>query len=624
MTDRPLKILILSAFDGGNANVIRDFLFSFRAHSRHAYYYVFDCRILDADTDFAQFDVILIFWSVYLLGPDLSEATRERIRRAPPLKVLFLQDEYRDVRPMNAVMSQLGVQVMFTCVAAQDHETFYPKALIPSLEATYTVLPGYVPTYLEAVSVDPHAPRSLDIGYRSREVPYYLGDLGREKRIIADRFDAIASEHGFRSDISVRERDRLYGRRWLDFLAASRCVLGSASGASVVDFTGEIRRNCERHLSLSPAATYEDVKQRFFADVDWRVVIDTVSPRTFEAAAFRCTLVQHEGGYAEILDPERHYIRVRRDYSNIQDVVDRMRDHAYCQRLAENAYRDLIASRLYSYQTFAAQFDRRLAAHVGHPAARRAVSALKFYTTNFIKHRQAIVPRRDRYTVLPSKKLALDIWRRCLSRVPRGRFGAVIDRLIDNPNDFFVKAYTSTRIGLGVGPLRALVTQYLKDPQLRRHASYDSMLNDLLKLDIIRRVRLGILRARQPFQLSVDFDAGAGLVMLTSTPVGAGDDVAGEGRSRSTVGDSVLRTGLEEVLQRGLVKLIVWDHSALSLEIVYAPLGRKWITVGIGRGGIHRFDVLVQLARHYPAETTPVLMPILLGEPLTPAAEAAS
>ena len=161
MTDQPLKILVLSAFDGANANVIRDFLFSFRAHSRHQYYYVFDCRILDADSDFAQFDVILIFWSLYLLGPDLSEAVRERVRRAPALKVLFLQDEYRDVRPMNVVMSELGVQVMFTCVAAPDHETFYPKALIPSLEATYTVLPGYVATYLEAVSVDQRAPRNI-------------------------------------------------------------------------------------------------------------------------------------------------------------------------------------------------------------------------------------------------------------------------------------------------------------------------------------------------------------------------------------------------------------------------------------------------------------------------------
>ena len=512
------------------------------------------------------------------------------------------------------VMSELGVQVMFTCVAAPDHETFYPKALIPSLEATYTVLPGYVPTYLEAVSIDQRAPRPLDIGYRSREVPYYLGDLGREKRIIADRFDTIAREHGFRSDISVRERDRRYGRRWLDFLAASRCVLGSASGASVIDFTGSIRRNCERHLSLYPESTYAEVKQRFFAEIDWQVVIDTVSPRTFEAAAFRCTLIQHEGGYADILEPERHYICVRRDYSNIEDVIDRMRDRAYCQRLADNAYRDLIASRAYSYRTFAAQFDRRLTAHIDRPAAHRPVSALKFYATNFVKHRQAVVPFRDRFAVLPSKKLVLDLWRRCLSTVPRGRFGAVVDRFIDNPNDFFVKAYISTRIGFGSAPLRTLVGQYLRDPQLRRRVPCADLMNDLLKLDIIRRVRRGVLRARQPFQLSVDFDAGAGLVMLTSRPLPNREEVAGETAARSAGGVPVAPAQLAEALRRGLVKLIVWDHSALSLEIVYAPLGRRWITVGIGRGGIHRFDVLVQLAQHHPTQTTSLLMPILVGE----------
>ncbi len=119
---------------------------------------------------------------MYLLGPDVWEEVRQKIRKADALKVLFLQEEYRGVRPMNQVMSQRGVQVLFTCVAEQDHETFYPPSLIPSLQATYTVLPGYVPAYLEHVRVDGASPRPLDIGYRSRAFPYYLGDSGHEKR----------------------------------------------------------------------------------------------------------------------------------------------------------------------------------------------------------------------------------------------------------------------------------------------------------------------------------------------------------------------------------------------------------------------------------------------------------
>jgi hypothetical protein len=77
-------------------------------------------------------------------------------------------------------------------------------------------------------------------------------------------------------------------------------------------------------------------------------------------------------------------------------------------------------------------------------------------------------------------------------------------------------------------------------------------------------------------------------------------------------------------VKRNLVKRIVWDHSALSLEIVYAPLGQKPITVGIGTGGIHRFDALVQLAQHDPALMTSALLPILLGESVRPTAESES
>jgi Glycosyl transferases group 1 len=605
MTKRQLRILVLSMFDGTNANVIRDFLFSFRAHSRHEYYYVFDCRILDEETDFAPFDVILVFWSIYLLGPDISESVRERIRKTSALKVLFLQDEYRDVRSINRIMSELGIQIMFTCVAEADHEVFYPKALIPSLEAVYTVIPGYVPTYLEGLAVDDRAARPLDIGYRSRETPYYLGDLGQEKRVVAERFEAIAAEQGFRADISVRERDRLYGRRWLDFLAASRCVLGSASGASVVDFTGEIRRGCEQYLSLRPNATYAEVKRHFFADVDWKVVIDTVSPRLFEAAAVHCTLVQHEGGYAGIIQPDHHYIMVRRDYSNVADVVAQMKDEAYCREIARNAYRDLIASGRYTYRAFAAEFDRTLDAHILTPAWRSSTSPVRFYARNFIRHNQAIIPYRDRFAMLPSRKLAGDVIRRGLAKLPRDRFGPVFSRLIENPGNFFTKAYLGARIALVVPALRALVRRYVTDRSLRREIAYHELMNDLVKLDVIRRARGGTLRARQPFEVTVGFHPESGVLMLTSVPPSPGDvETIGTGRAPS---------GLLEALREGRVTLIIWDHSAFSLQIVYAPIGSEWVTIGVGMGGIHRFETLTRLARRHPEAAASILVPLLAG-----------
>ncbi len=179
---RPLRILVLSTFDGTNANMIRDFLFSFNAYSRHKYYYVFNCNTLNGHTGFRCFDVILIFWSLYLLPPAmLSDKVRPRIRKAAARKILFLQDEYRDVRALNQVMNELGVNVMFTCVDERDHELFYPPSLIPDLEATYTVLPGYVPRYLQRVPPSEDENRPLDISYRSR-VPLTIWAILRVTR----------------------------------------------------------------------------------------------------------------------------------------------------------------------------------------------------------------------------------------------------------------------------------------------------------------------------------------------------------------------------------------------------------------------------------------------------------
>ena len=606
MNDR-LQILVLSTFDGTDASVTRDFLFSFNAYSRHAYRYVFDCRTLDETTDFSAFDAILVFWTVDLVGPDLSEVARARIAASRAVKVLFRQDEHRDVRATNEAMRQLGIELLFTCVAESDHRRFYPGELVPSLRAVHTVLPGYVPGYLERLAVGRDTKRPLDLSYRSRVMPFYLGDLGQEKRIAAERFRVIAADHGLRADISVREEDRLYGRRWLDLLRASRCVLGTASGASVIDFTGEIRRNCERYLALHPDAPYEDVKTRFFADVDGQVVIDTVSPRVFEAAATRSTMVHHEGGYAGILEPDRHYIMVRRDYSNVGEVVDRIKDHAWCRRVAREAHQDLVRSGRYSYRAFAGAFDRDLARGLGRRTVARGVSALRFYTSRYLHHGQTIVPRGRTFFVVPSADLFFEVVRRALARVPRARFGPAVSRLVQNPKNFVVKTIVIGAVVLATPPLRTLFRHFaIARARGGRVALFD-VLDDLRKLWIVHRIGTGRLIARQPFELAMRFDAGSGTLTLSSFTSATGDS------RRSDWPD------IAAALVTGKLGRLVWDHSALGHQIVYVVgrrggprrTRRRWITAGLGPGGVHRFDAVTELYRREPSAAASALVALL-------------
>jgi hypothetical protein len=594
VTASRLNILVLSTFDGTDARAVRDFLFSFNAYSAHRYYYVFDCRTLDATFDVSAFDVIMIFWTVDPLGPEMSEELQARIATARATKVFFRQDEHRDVRALNEAMRRLGVQVMLTCVAETDHSIFYPRALVPSLEACYTVLPGYVPRYLERVRVSPDRARPIDIGYRSRVMPFYLGDLGHEKRVIARRFEVIASTYGLRADISIREEDRLYGRRWTAFLQSCRCVLGSPSGASVIDFTGDIRRECERYLALDPHASYEAVKARFFAKDDGRVVIDTVSPRVFEAAALGATMVHRRGAYGGILEADRHYVAVAPDYSNVSEVVDRIRDHAFCRQLAANAHADLVASGRFSYHRFVQRFDDILTRHARALAAvRRTPSSMAFYARAYGRHRQAIFPYRDGFVVAPSPRMAFEMLRHGLAWLPRGGMGPIASRLVQNPMNFATKALTTWRTALGTPAFRAVLHAYVRARGRGSRLSLFHLLDDLRKLDIIGQARQGILVARQPFAVSARLDTSAVVLTLTSVRP-ATDGVAPD-----------------NVELCGPPPLVVWDHSSLGHQVVYTRGRGRWLTATVGVGGVHRFDAIAEIERHVPGTVIPALVGIL-------------
>ena len=412
-----MKILVLNQFRGNEADVFRDYLFSFNAHSRHEYHYVHAPRIVDRGFSFAGYDAIVLFWAYDWLRPGLSPETVQRIADAPAKKLLFLQDEYRSVELARTAIRRFGVNHMFTIVSAADHDLFYPRSQLPSLEGVHSVLTGYVPDALRSVVAPPHSERPVDVAYRSRICAYFLGDLAREKQIIAERFRATAERSGWKHDISTWEGDRLYGRAYAKFLSRTRCMLGTESGASVVDFTGDIQRSCDAYFADHPRATYEEVKRLFFADVDGRVVLRAISPRVFESAAWGNTLVLHEGEYSGLIRPGEHFIAVKKDYSNIDDVVAQINDRSLCERLAAATHRDLIQSDRYGYRSFVAQFDKILAGSVPSVGVAVAPSKAGFYAWNFVRHGQGVIPRGNGFVRVPNVDWVRMTIRAAISRV---------------------------------------------------------------------------------------------------------------------------------------------------------------------------------------------------------------
>ena len=173
-------------------------------------------------------------------------------------------------------------------------------------------------------------------------------------------------------DIAGAEADRLYGDDWYRFMAGCRCLLGVESGASAFDLEGEVFAEYDRLRAEGRPVGVDDLQTL----ERWDYVVDlrTISPRHFEAAAFRVCPVLFEGRYAGVLKPMIHYIPLAKDFSNLDVVLGRVRDADLRRELTGNAHRDLIASGRYSYKRFVEGVDSTLVEGGVEPLRERAVA----------------------------------------------------------------------------------------------------------------------------------------------------------------------------------------------------------------------------------------------------------
>ena len=136
-----------------------------------------------------------------------------------------------------------------------------------------------------------------------------------------------------------------------------RAVLGTESGANVFDFDGSLSRDITDAMQENPKMTFDEAFDRFLSDREGEVVMNQVSPKIFEAIAMRTALVLFEGEYSGVVEPDKHFIPLKKDYSNVDDVLARLEDFDYLTELTDRAHRDVIESGRYSYRTFIRGFD---------------------------------------------------------------------------------------------------------------------------------------------------------------------------------------------------------------------------------------------------------------------------
>lgn len=349
-------LVVYSAFP--TRATIEDALFAFRrAAGDNVYYLNLRLKAAPAYLRDVPFDLV-IFHTTFFSTRYSAAAFWKTVERArvfadmPVTKVALPQDEYINVDVVNRFYREFGIDTLFSVQPPRVWPTLYG-----SLEGVriHPVLTGYLDERRLALiaRLRQRQVRDIDLGYRTTgPPPAWFGRHGFLKQRIADEIAPRARAAGFSVDVSTSPADTLLGDEWYRFQTRCRFILGVEGGTSIVDFDGSIKQRTEHFVAEHPAATFEQIEAACFPGIDGTFDGYAISPRHLEACATGTCQILTRGEYNGILVADRHYIPVEKDFSNVDEVIAKMRDEKLRRTLVERAYADVVASGEYTYQSF--------------------------------------------------------------------------------------------------------------------------------------------------------------------------------------------------------------------------------------------------------------------------------
>lgn len=350
-----------------NANTIMDHVNSIKSYSK------WPIRLVNTELGMPKaiirqnWDVIILHYSLfgtknYCLS---NQYLRFILNNKKAMKIAFFQDEYQHCRIRFDFINRYEINHIFTLFEKSEHHKTYMK-FCPNVKL-HATMTGYVSDTLINIGLTKTkhpSTRTVDIGYRARKLPFYMGVGAQEKFDIAERFKKVANDSGLYADIETDENRRINGDGWFEFLSNCKFVIGVEAGVSVVDIDDVVYKEYQRMVKNSPDTTFSEFYNNVLKPYEDKILYRQVSPRLFEAAALKVTQILMEGDYNGVIEPYIHYIPLRKNFQNIDEVISLMGDSDYCSKIADQTYQELIASGKYHYRVLSEQIDAIISGEV--------------------------------------------------------------------------------------------------------------------------------------------------------------------------------------------------------------------------------------------------------------------
>jgi len=365
----------------------RDYLFSFKKYA-----FGHECFYLNTFTNFylnslkkKNFDLVILTWS-FLDSRFMRDNYIRLLEKFSFIndfscpKIMMPQDEFSHTDLLCETAKNFNVDYIFSVCPESEWPKIY-KTIDFSKVKFYQLLTGYIEDSLiskiENISKKIGNKRSFDVGYRSGSAVYW-GRFNLIKFRIADEFLKLSNKYGIITDIKFGWQNFLKGDDWYRFLLNCRYIPGVEGGSSVIDWDGSLVDCVQDYLKINPNADYDDVEKHCIAaGRDGEIDVKAISPRHLEACLTKTCQILIEGTYNGVLESGKHYIALKNDFSNLDEILSKLGDEEMRTIIVNQAYNDIVLSGRYSYRSMVSNLLDQFKIKV-------PIKKNKFYSLSFI------------------------------------------------------------------------------------------------------------------------------------------------------------------------------------------------------------------------------------------------
>lgn len=288
-----------------------------------------------------KYDFIVLLHSTNSNADHLTQLFKKALQYRKGKLLIFIGNEYKLIPGKLDLIKEIDADFVASQLPQDRADWLYEGCSAKTLSVPHGLNPEVF------YSREPLSQRPIDIGERSAEYPWYLGDIDRNK--IVELLPQLV-DYGFNVDCSHDDAQRFDRQGWARFLSSCKATVTTEAGSSFLERDDRTRLAVNKYINENSFCTFSEVYKLFFANYRNAVSGKIISPRHFDAVGTKTCQVMFPGRFNDILQPDDHYIPLLPDLTNLADVAEKLRDMSFLQRMVDRTHEYILDAHTHNHR----------------------------------------------------------------------------------------------------------------------------------------------------------------------------------------------------------------------------------------------------------------------------------